>query len=113
MTRSAKAYIDAVIATGAATLASALLNWRSDSLGRFSVFLFFFIVAATLKCRVPGVTGTYSPVFFLALLGSVTLSFSEVAVASALAGIVQSTFRPKRRPSLIQVCFNAARRIHA
>jgi hypothetical protein len=52
--------------------------------------------------------GTYSPVFFFALLGAATLSFSEVAVASALAGIVQSTFRPKRRPTLSQVCFNAA-----
>jgi len=67
-----------------------------------------FVAAATLKCRVPGVAGTYSPVFFFALLGSATLSFSEVAVASALAGIVQSTFRMERRPSVIQVCFNAA-----
>ncbi len=66
------------------------------------------MAAATLKCRVPGVAGTYSPVFFFALLGSATLSFSEVAVASALAGIVQSTFRMERRPSVIQVCFNAA-----
>jgi hypothetical protein len=108
VTKGAKAYIDAVIATGAATIASAALNWRSDSLLHYSVFLFFFLAAATLKCRVPGVTGTYSPVFFFALLGSATLSFSEVAVASALAGIVQSTFRTTRRPSAIQVCFNAA-----
>jgi hypothetical protein len=108
MTKSAKAYIDAVIAAGAATIASAVLNWRSDSLVHYSVFFLLFVAAATLKCRVPGVTGTYSPVFFFALLGSATLSFSEVAVASAVAGIVQSTFRPKRRPSLIQVCFNAA-----
>jgi hypothetical protein len=108
VTTSAKAYIDAVIATGAATIAAALLNWQSAGLVRFSVFLFFFIAAATLKCRVPGVTGTYSPVFFFALLGSATLSFSEVAVASALAGVVQCTFKAKRRPVLIQVCFNAA-----
>jgi hypothetical protein len=108
VTKGTKAYIDAVVATGAATIASAVLNWRSDSLLHYSVFLFFFLAAATLKYRVPGVTGTYSPVFFFALLGSATLSFSEVAVASALAGIVQSTFRTKHRPSVIQVCFNAA-----
>jgi hypothetical protein len=108
VTRSAKAYIDAVIAAGGATLASSLFYWRSDNLVHFSVFLVLFIAAAMLKCRVPGVTGTYSPVFFFALLGSATLSFPEVAVASALAGIVQSTFRPKRRPALIQVCFNGA-----
>ncbi len=108
MTKGTQAYIAAVIAAGAATIALALIYWRSDALLHFSVFLFLFIAAATLKCRVPGVTGTYSPVFFFALLGSATLSFSEVAVASALAGIVQSVFRPARRPSLIQVCFNAA-----
>jgi hypothetical protein len=108
MTKGAKTYIDAVVATGAAIIASAVLNWRSDNLLHYSVFLFFFLTAATLKCRVPGVTGTYSPVFFFALLGSATLSFSEVAIAAALAGVVQSTFRPKRRPSAMQVCFNAA-----
>jgi hypothetical protein len=108
MPKSAKAYINAVIAAGAVTLSSALLYWRSDSLLHFSVFLALFIAAAMLKCRVPGVTGTYSSVFFFALLGSATLSFSEVAVASALAGIVQSICRPKRRPALIQVCFNGA-----
>ena len=90
--------LTALSAAGGATIPSALLNWRSDSIVHYSVFLFLFIAAATLRCRVPRVTGTYSPVFFFALLGAATLSFSEVAVASALAGIVQSTFRPKRRP---------------
>jgi hypothetical protein len=108
VTRSAKTYIDAVIALGAATIAAALLNWHSDGLARFLMFLFSFMVAAILKCRVPGVTGTYSPVFFFALLGSATLSFSEVAIAGAVAGVVQCIWRPRRRPSLIQVCFNAA-----
>jgi hypothetical protein len=108
VTRSARAYIDAVIATGAVTIAAALLDWQSNDPVRFSVFVFFFVAAATLKFRVPGVTGTYSPVFFFALLGSATLSFSEVAVVAAMAGVVQCIFRPRRRPSLIQVCFNAA-----
>src|ERR1035438_9491292 len=100
--------LPALSAAGGATIVSTLLNWRSDSIVHYSVFLFLFIAAATLKCRVPGVTGTYSPVFFFALLGAATLSFSELAVASALAGIVQATFRPKRRPTLSEVCFNAA-----
>jgi hypothetical protein len=108
VTRGAKVYIDAVIAAGTVTVASAVLYWKSASLLDFSIFVFLFVGAATLKCRVPGVTGTYSPVFFFALLGSTVLSFSEVAIASALAGIVQSFFRARRRPSLAQVCFNAS-----
>jgi WD40-like Beta Propeller Repeat len=79
--------LTALSAAGGATIASALLNWRTTA--SFTI-------------------GTYSPVFFFALLGAATLSFSEVGVASALAGIVQSTFRPKRRPIFGQVCCSAA-----
>jgi hypothetical protein len=105
---SAKTFIASVIAAGTATLAFALMQWRSDDLSRFAIYLLSFAVAATLKCRVPGVTGTYSPIFFFALLGAATLTFSEVAVAGALGGVVQCTFRARRRPSWPQICFNAA-----
>ena len=108
MTRLAKAYVAAVAVAGGATIVFGLAHWRSDDLTRFTVFLALFAVAATLKGRVPGVTGTYSPVFFFALLGSAMLSFAELAVASALAGVVQCTFRQERRPLLIRICFNAA-----
>ena len=108
MSKTAQAYIGAVVVTGSALLAFALAQWRSDDPLRFLVFLVLFAVAAALKCRVPGVTGTYSPVFFFVLLGCATLSFSEMAVASAVAGVVQCTFRQLRRPSLLQICFNAA-----
>jgi len=89
-------------------MAFVLSHWQTDSLGRFSVFLGLFVTAATLKYRVPGVVGTFSPVFVFALLGSATLSLSEVAVAGACGGIVQCIFKPQRRPSFVQVCFNAA-----
>lgn len=108
MPRSAKVYIAGVIGTWAASMAFVLTHWQSDSLARFSVFLCLFVVAATLKYRVPGITGTYSPVFFFALLGSATLSLAEVAIAGACGGIVQCIFKPQRRPLLVQVFFNAA-----
>src|SRR5260370_17427889 len=34
--------------------------------------------------------------------------FAELAIASALAGIVQCTFKQQHRPAFIQICFNAA-----
>jgi hypothetical protein len=108
MTGLTKAYLGAVLAAGAATMAFAFGHWRSDDPVRFLVFLALFAFAAALKGRVPGITGTFSPVFFFSLLGSIILSFPELAVASALGGIVQCTFNQERRPSLIQVCFNAA-----
>ena len=72
------------------------------------VFLGLFVVAAVLKVRVPGIIGTYSPVFFFVLLGSHLLSLSEVVIAAGLAGIVQCTVNVLRRPSFMQVGFNAA-----
>ena len=56
MTAKAKAFIAAVITAGAATVAFALIHWRSDDLTRFFVYLLLFAAAATLKCRVPGVS---------------------------------------------------------
>jgi len=108
MNNSAKTYIAAVILTGAAVTAFALAHWRSDSTARFSVFLLLFIAAAMLKCKVPGVAGTYSPVFFFSLLASASLSFSEVVVVSAIGGMVQCIFLARQRVSAVQVCFNGA-----
>ena len=106
MTKTAKAYIAFVIATGAAATAFALAHWHSDDPARFAVFLVLFLAAATLKCCVPGVAGTYSPIFFFALLGSTTLSLPEVWIAATLAGMVGTVYKPKFKPSLLKVGFN-------
>jgi len=108
MTKTAKAYIAIVIGTGVAATSFALAHWRSDDPARFAMFLVLFLAAATLKCCVPGVSGTYSPVFFFALLGSTTLSLPEVWIASALAGMVGTVYKPKYKASLIKVAFNGA-----
>ena len=108
MTRLAKSYLAAVIVTGAAVLSYALAHWHAVDLDRFTVFLALFGLAATLKGKVPGVTGSYSPVFFFVLIGSAMLSFPEVAIASALAGAVQCMIRQGERPSPVRIAFNAA-----
>src|ERR1035438_158035 len=89
--------LPALSAAGGATIVSTLLNWRSDSIVHYSVFLFLFIAAATLKCRVPGVTGTYSPVFFFALLGAATL-YSEQSTAHSYISKAKPRTDPCRCP---------------
>jgi hypothetical protein len=108
MPKAAKAYIDGVVTAGLAIAVYAMSHWDSQSPIRFFVFLALFVGAALLKGRIPGITGTYSPVFFFVLLGSHLLSFSEVVFAVGLAAIVQCTLFVKRHPSPVQVAFNAA-----
>jgi hypothetical protein len=108
VTIAAKTFIGVVIAAGTAAGGFALSHWNPHDVFRFSMFLILFFGAALLKGRIPGITGTYSPVFFCVLLGSHVLSFSEVVVLAGLAGMIQCTTNFKRPPSLSQVAFNAA-----
>ena len=111
MPEAAKAFIGSVIAAGLSISALALSHWDSQDWARFSLFLILCAGAALLKGRIPGLTGTYSPLFFFVLLGSATLSFSELTVAAGLAAIVQCTHDLREYPSLVQIGFNASNTI--
>jgi hypothetical protein len=111
MSEAAKAFISGVIATGVVISALALSHWDSQDWVRFTVFLILCAGAALLKGRIPGLTGTYSPLFFFILLGARTLSFSELVVVAGLAAIVQCTFNLRQYPCLSQIEFNAANTI--
>ena len=58
--------------------------------------------------KLPGLTGSISPGFVFLLVSVATLSWSETVAIAAVSGIVQSLWRPARRPSALQVAFNAA-----
>jgi hypothetical protein len=66
------------------------------------------LFAATLKVRLPGVEGTFSLGFVGSLVAVQQLDFTEAVVVGTLVGVVQSVWRPLRRPGVIQVAFNAA-----
>jgi len=108
MPEAAKAFISSVVAIGVAISALALAHWDSKDWVRFSVLLILCAGAALLKGRIPGLTGTYSPLFFFILLGAHALSLSELVVVAGLAAIVQCTFNLTQYPCLSQIGFNAA-----
>ncbi len=108
MSHNSKLYISCVITAGCAVIAMACAQWNSQDPRRFLAYLMLAMVAATLKVRLPGMTGTYSLNFLFILLGVATLSFSEAVLIGAASSIVQCLWNAKQRPSAIQMLFNVA-----
>src|SRR4029077_11951078 len=108
MPRTAKAYIALVLASGTVILFLAARWWSSASLAQFAALLCFTLLASTLKVRIPGMTSTISPNFAFLLVGMAFLSFSQVMAVAAGAALVQSFWRPKSRPRMVQVVFSVA-----
>ena len=107
MPRIAKAYIALIIASGTTILLFAAGSWSSASLRQFAIYLGLAAISSTLKVRIPGVEGTMSPNFVFLLLAMAFCRFSEVAVISLAAALVQSLWAAKQ-PRLVQVAFSSA-----
>jgi hypothetical protein len=108
MSRAAKWYIALVVASGTGILLLAARWWSSASLAQFAALLCFTLFASTLKVRIPGMTSTISPNFAFLLVGMAFFSFSQVMAVAAGAALVQSFWRPKSRPRMVQVVFSVA-----
>ena len=108
MSRVAKQYIVLVLASGAVILFLAARWWSSASLPQFAALLCFTLLASTLKVRIPGMTSTMSPNFAFLMIAIAFFSFSQVVVAALGAALLQSFWRPKSPPRIVQVLFSAA-----
>ena len=108
MSKIAKSYIALVIASGMALLLLAVGSWSSANLKQFAIYLGLAALASALKVRIPGMESTVSPNFVFLLMGMVALPFSQVAVISLAAALVQSLWSSAKRPRLVQVAFSAA-----
>ena len=108
MSKTAKSYIALVIASGALLLMLAAGSWSSANLRQFAIYLGLAALASALKVRIPGMEGTISPNFIFLLLGMVALPFSQVAVISLAAALVQSLWASTKRPRLVQVAFSSS-----
>jgi hypothetical protein len=108
MSSVAKWYIALILASGTGILLFAARWWSSASLPQFAALLCFTLLASTLKVRIPGMTSTISPNFAFLFIGIAFFSFSQVVVATLCAALLQSFWRPKSPPRMVQVLFSAA-----
>jgi hypothetical protein len=101
-------YLSAIIGTAAVLLAYGAFHWQPQNLGRFWGYLAMALVAATLKVRLPALTSTISLSFVVFLVALAELSYAETIVIAAAATAVQTIWKTKRTPQLVQIAFNSA-----
>jgi hypothetical protein len=108
MTNRTLMFVWAIIAIGIAILVTAILNWQTSNGEAWVVCLALASFASVFKVKLPKLTGTLSPGFVFLLISVATRSWTETVVLAAVSGVVQCLWRPRTRPSPLQVGFNAS-----
>lgn len=108
MSIQAKTYIACVIALGAAALGNGMYAWQPHDLGRLLCYLLLAAVAACMKVRLPGITGTMSVLFIVLLAGIVELGLPETLFIAVVAILVQCFWHAKVKPRAVQLVFSVA-----
>jgi diguanylate cyclase (GGDEF)-like protein/putative nucleotidyltransferase with HDIG domain len=105
---SATSFILLQVVVGLPLLPYALLHWQPQSELRFACFFGVALAASVFKVRLPGIEATMSANFLFILVGILDLSYPETLLMGCFGGLVQSIWRAKPRPRLIQMLFNFA-----
>ena len=108
MSRQAKIYIACVIALGTAALLNGVSEWQPHEPMRLLCYLVVAGIAACLKVRLPGITGTMSVLFIVLLAGIVELDLPQTLFIGVLAILMQCFWHAKVRPRRVQLAFSVA-----
>lgn len=109
MPTRAKLYIGTITALGLGLLAGTLI-WSPQfpDMAQYLACLSLACIASTMKVRLPGLHGTISVNFVFILMALRQLSLVETLTIAFAAASVQCLWRPKTRPKVVQVMFNAS-----
>ena len=103
---SARIYIALIIVSGFLLLGDAVINAPSLPTPRFMVLLGLAVVAARLKVKLPGLTGTLSVNLPFILLAAALTGTAETLTVAFVSTFAQCLPRDKRKPKLAQLAFN-------
>ena len=107
MPARARLYISSIITVGFTLLAGCLLFERQlPDLPRYLSYLLLACVASTLKIKLPKIRGTMSISFVFILMGVAQLTAAETITLGCLTALIQSYWKPKKRPTVVQALFN-------
>ncbi|MBN9662477.1 MAG: hypothetical protein J0H49_30040 [Acidobacteria bacterium] len=108
MPRRAILYIALVVSAGVGVLVHAAWTWNTRDPRLFLGLLALAVYSSTMKIALPRMTGTVAGGFIPVLASIALLSPGETVIIACLSGIVQTVWRARVRPALIQVVFNGA-----
>jgi len=93
---------------GGMGLLVATLAWdfRFPEPARFVTCLVLALLGSTFKVKLPGMQGTFSISFVLALIAIAQMTLTESLVVGVAATLVQCFWRTRKRPTSLQVLFN-------
>ena len=102
-------FIGCTVAAGAALIGVCLLELvRRGSVSLHPAFAVLALIGATRKVRLPGIKSTISLNFLFTLISIALFPFAETVLLAAVTCAAQCLWRPRTRPTLVQVCFNVA-----
>jgi hypothetical protein len=103
---SSRFFIALVALSGLAVLGNALMHAAFDNQVRFISFLLVASVAARLKVKLPGVTGTMSVNLPFILVAVAEMSTAEAMVLACVSTLVQCLPTSQKKFNWIQALFN-------
>jgi hypothetical protein len=101
-------FVAIIAISGLLVLGLAVLNTRAVPTGRFVSFLLVACLAARLKIKLPGLTGTMSVNLPFILLAAAEMSLAEALVVGFISTVIQCIPRDKQKINPVQVAFSCS-----
>jgi hypothetical protein len=103
---TARMFVALIAISGLLVLGYALLSARTVPTGRFVSFLLVACLAARLKIKLPGLTGTMSVNLPFILLAAAEMSLAEAVIVGFISTLVQCLPRGKQKINPVQIAFS-------
>jgi hypothetical protein len=103
---SARAFIALVIVLGLCVVGSAVVSANAIYATRFAAFLLVACLAARLKVKLPGLTGSMSVNLPFILVAVAEMSLIEALIVGCLSNLVQYLPRTRTKFNPVQAAFN-------
>src|SRR6185437_1652925 len=103
-----KLFLHSMLLGGAIAFVASTAHLSIADPVKFACYCALGLIAATLKVKLPGITGTLTVNYVFVLIGLSDLSVPEAVIAGVLATVVQCLAHAKSRPAPVQILFNVA-----